>query len=113
MLETRFAAACDKFGIPWRRYDGPDIITPLGNHRPNFIINLIEGREDIIEIKGQFEYEDLIKSEKAKEIYGKRYSLLLERDLKYFEENGIIIRIDPSVPDDFVANLLEQFKNSK
>ncbi len=113
MWEMRFAAACERYNIPWRRYDGPDIITPLGNHRPDFIINIIKDREDIIEIKGQFEYEDLIKSEKAKEIYGKRYSLLFERELKYFEENRMIIQIDPSVPDDLVANLLEQFKKSK
>jgi predicted DNA-binding protein YlxM (UPF0122 family) len=107
MWEMRFAAACERHNIPWRRYDGEDIITPLGNHRPDFIVSELEY---IVEIKGQFDFEDMIKSEKVKEIYGKKYTLLFEEELKYFEENGILISIDPRVPVDIANSLLDQLK---
>jgi len=102
MWELRFAAACDKHNIPWRRYDGPDIITPLGNHRPDFITH----DENIVEIKGQFDYEDLIKTEKTKEIYKRKYFLLFEEELKYFEETGILVNSNPEVPIEMIAEIL-------
>jgi hypothetical protein len=110
--EVRFAAACDKHNIPWRRYDGPDIETPLGNHRPDFIIGP-EDNENIVEIKGQFDYEDLIKTEKVKEIYGRKYSLLFEEELKYFEETGILFIASPDVPLDIVEHFKTQLKSTQ
>ena len=48
MWEVRFVATCERYGIPWRSYDGPDIETSEGIYRPDFIIN----DSDVIEVKG-------------------------------------------------------------
>lgn len=49
--EIRFIAVCERFDIPWRSYDGPDIDTPVGTYRPDFIVTIM-GRERIVEVKG-------------------------------------------------------------
>ena len=85
MWEMRFIVACDKYNIPWRRYDGDLIKTSIGNYRPDFIVG---ADEKIVEVKGRFDNEDKIKTEKAKEIFGDKYLLLFEEDLKKFEETG-------------------------
>ena len=88
MWEMRFIVACDKYNITWRRYDGELIKTSVGNYRPDFIVDI---DEKIVEIKGQFDYEDKIKTEKAKEIFADKYLLLFEEDLKKFEETGKLV----------------------
>jgi hypothetical protein len=95
MWEMRFASACERYNIPWRRYDGEDIITDLGNHRPDFFVG---ENDDIVEIKGQFDYEDLIKTKRTKEIYGEKYFLLFEEQLQYFEKTGILVNSNPEGP---------------
>jgi predicted nuclease of restriction endonuclease-like RecB superfamily len=50
--EIRFYAACLRFDIPIRSYDGPDIQTSQGVYRPDFIITTTDGKERIMEVKG-------------------------------------------------------------
>lgn len=56
-FELRFAACCERFGVPWRRYDGEKIITEAGVYIPDFIINL-NSEEYVVEVKGHIQRED-------------------------------------------------------
>ena len=86
--ELRFAATCMRFDIPCRRYDGDPISTTAGDYYPDFIV----GRnDDIIEIKGYIEKSAEVKIETAHKILGDRYKVLLEEDLKKFEETGELV----------------------
>jgi hypothetical protein len=88
MWEMRFVVACDKYNIPWRRYDGELIVTSVGNYRPDFFVG---ENDDIVEIKGYLDSDSAIKIEAGKQYFGDRYKVLLEEDLKQFEETGILI----------------------
>lgn len=59
--EIRFWAACLRWGIPIRSYDGPDIETSVGAYRPDFIAG---GR--IVEVKGYLRPESEIKISEAR-----------------------------------------------
>lgn len=93
--ELRFVAACYRYGIPWRRYDGDAIETSVGNYRPDFIV----GKQGyVVEIKGHMNYESMIKTEEAKNILGEQYLLVLEKDLIEFENTSNLFGID-LIPD--------------
>lgn len=93
--ELRFVAACYRYGIPWRRYDGDAIETSVGNYRPDFIV----GKQNfIVEIKGHMNYESMIKTEEAKNILGEQYLLVLEKDLIEFENTSNLFGIN-LIPD--------------
>lgn len=62
--EVRFYAVCLRFNIPIRNYDGPDILTSVGNYRPDFIIDL-RGKEYVVEVKGRMMPDAAIKIEEA------------------------------------------------
>lgn len=62
MWEVRFVAACERFNIPWRRYDGPDIITSEGVYRPDFIVN-----DQVVDVKGWLRPESAAKIGEARE----------------------------------------------
>jgi len=83
--ELRFVAACLRFGLPWRRYDGDYIETSEGNYRPDFIAGL---EEYVVEIKGYMNFESAVKIEAGRQAFGDKYILLLEEDLIRFEETG-------------------------
>jgi hypothetical protein len=51
MYELRFVACCERYGIDWRSYDGPEIKTSIENYRPDFVITL-DGIERVVEVKG-------------------------------------------------------------
>jgi hypothetical protein len=62
MWEVRFVAACERFDIPWRSYDGPDIVTPEGIYRPDFIINTTT----VVDVKGWLRPESAVKIDQAR-----------------------------------------------
>ena len=85
--EIRFAACCMRYGIAWRRYDGDDIETPVGNYRPDFIV----GKEErVIEVKGYMNFDSVVKIETAQSLLGDRYLVITEKELIEFEEHGTI-----------------------
>ena len=86
--ELRFAAACYKHNLLWRRYDGDPIHTEVGDYYPDFIVG---NNDNIVEIKGYIDENAVIKTEKAREIFGDKYYLLLEEQLMHFEETGELI----------------------
>lgn len=86
--ELRFAATCLRFDIPCRRYDGDPISTTVGDYYPDFIAG---ENDDIIEIKGYLDKKAEIKINTAHQIFGDRYKILLEEDLKRFEETGELV----------------------
>jgi len=89
--ELRFVAACYRYGISWRRYDGDDVQTSLGNYRPDFIV----GKQNyVVEIKGHMNYDSVIKTETAKIKLGEQYLLVLENDLIEFENTSKLFGID-------------------
>lgn len=63
--EIRFWAACLRFDIPIRSYDGPDIQTSQGVYRPDFIITTTDGKERIMEVKGWLRPESADKIREA------------------------------------------------
>ena len=63
MWEVRFVAACERFSIPWRSYDGPDIQTSEGVYRPDFIVN----GDYVIDVKGWLRPESEQKVIEARE----------------------------------------------
>lgn len=81
--EIRFWAACLRFDIPIRSYDGPDIQTPAGVYRPDFIIN----DDTVVDVKGWLRPESAVKVSSADVLVIDKESLLA------FEQDGII---DPS-----------------
>lgn len=81
--EMRFAAACERFGLEWRSYDGPAFETSYGNYRPDFIV-VVDGEEKIIEVKGQVTQREIDKSQESK------VPLFLYDDLVRFEETGVL-----------------------
>lgn len=62
--EIRFYAACLRFDIPIRSYDGPDIKTSEGVYRPDFIIGK-PGEERVVDVKGWLRPESEIKCREA------------------------------------------------
>lgn len=64
--ELRFWALCQRFDLPVRRYDGPDIKTPEGVYRPDFIVLTSLG-EVIVEVKGYLRPESAVKVRSARE----------------------------------------------
>jgi hypothetical protein len=60
--EIRFWAACLRFDIPIRSYDGPDIQTSVGTYRPDFIVT---DRERIVDVKGYLRDESAQKINEA------------------------------------------------
>ncbi|UTQ77900.1 holliday junction resolvase [Mycolicibacterium phage Kashi_SSH1] len=64
MWEVRFVAACERFDIPWRSYDGPDIETSEGIYRPDFIIGK-PGEERVVDVKGWLRPESEVKCREA------------------------------------------------
>lgn len=77
MWEVRFVAACERFDIPWRRYDGPDIETPAGTYRPDFIIN----DDTVVEVKGWLRPESVVKLDGTTVLFINKDTLLaFERD---------------------------------
>lgn len=62
MWEVRFVAACERFDIPWRSYDGPDIVTSEGIYRPDFIINTTT----VVDVKGWLRPESAVKIDQAR-----------------------------------------------
>ena len=89
--ELRFVAACYRYGISWRRYDGDDIETSVGNYRPDFIV----GKQGyVVEIKGHMNYDSVIKTETAKIELGEQYLLVLENDLIEFENTSKLFGLD-------------------
>ncbi|AVJ48609.1 hypothetical protein SEA_PIER_104 [Mycobacterium phage Pier] len=64
MWEVRFVAACERFDIPWRSYDGPDIETSQGVYRPDFIIGK-PGEERVVDVKGWLRPESEVKCREA------------------------------------------------
>ena len=87
MWEVRFVAACERFDIPWRRYDGPDIETSEGTYRPDFII----WDDTVVDVKGWLRPESEAKCREA----GVR--LVTREDLLEFERGGSLPRksLDP------------------
>lgn len=79
--ELRFVAACERFQIPWHRYDGPGFETSEGVYRPDFIIET-GGKSHLVEVKG---FMDDVSLTKVSELSGKGVELtvvtlaLLER----------------------------------
>lgn len=67
MWEVRFVAACERFGVPWRSYDGPDIRTSLGVYRPDFILTHRDGAERVVDVKGWMRPESAQKIKEANE----------------------------------------------
>ena len=85
--EIRFAACCMRYGIAWRRYDGDDIETPVGNYRPDFIA----GKEEhVVEVKGYMNFDSVVKIETAQRLLGNKYLVITEKELIEFEEYGTI-----------------------
>jgi hypothetical protein len=77
MWEVRFVAACERFDIPWRRYDGPDIATPAGTYRPDFIIH----DDTVVEVKGWLRPESAVKIDGTTVLFINKDALLaFERD---------------------------------
>lgn len=75
--EIRFWAACLRFDIPIRSYDGPDLQTPVGIYRPDFIIN----DDTIVEVKGHLRPESAVKVSSADVLVIDKEALLtFERD---------------------------------
>lgn len=74
--EIRFWAACLRFDIPIRSYDGPDIQTPAGTYRPDFIIN----DDTVVEVKGWLRPESAVKIDSAALFIDKEALLAFERD---------------------------------
>ncbi|QZM07205.1 holliday junction resolvase [Mycobacterium phage EasyJones] len=64
MWEVRFVAACERFDIPWRSYDGPDIETSQGVYRPDFIIGK-PNEERVVDVKGWLRPESEVKCREA------------------------------------------------
>ncbi|QWT30380.1 HNH endonuclease [Mycobacterium phage I3] len=62
--EIRFWAACLRFDIPIRSYDGPDIKTSEGVYRPDFIIGK-PGEERVVDVKGWLRPESEVKCREA------------------------------------------------
>ena len=90
--ELRFVAACFRFNLPWRRYDGELLITSEGNYRPDFIAGI---EEYVIEIKGRMDEVSVVKIEAGKQAFGDKYKVILEDDLIQFEETGELdVKID-------------------
>ena len=81
MWEVRFVAACERFDIPWRRYDGPDIQTPVGVYRPDFIVN----DDTVVEVKGW------LRSGNAEKISNTTVLVIDKEALLAFEQDGIVI----------------------
>lgn len=78
--EIRFWAACLRYDIPIRSYDGPVVETSVGNYRPDFIIN----NSDVIEVKGRFNNGDKEKIEES------GVTVIQESELLRFEEEGVV-----------------------
>ena len=76
--EIRFVAACLRFDIPWRRYDGPDIQTSQGVYRPDFIIN----DSTVVDVKGWLRPESEVKCRES------GVPLVTKEDLLEFEVTG-------------------------
>ncbi|ATN87546.1 hypothetical protein SEA_DIRTMONSTER_94 [Mycobacterium phage DirtMonster] len=62
--EIRFWAACLRFDIPIRSYDGPDIETSQGVYRPDFIIGK-PNEERVVDVKGWLRPESEVKCREA------------------------------------------------
>lgn len=78
--EIRFYAACLRFDIPIRSYDGPDIDTSAGTYRPDFIIN----DDTVIDVKGWLRPESEAKCREA------GVHLVTKEDLVEFERSGVL-----------------------
>ena len=76
--EIRFYAACLRFDIPIRSYDGPDIETSAGVYRPDFIIY----DDVVIDVKGYLRPENEAKYREA----GVR--LVGHEELRVFEQTA-------------------------
>lgn len=76
--EIRFWAACLRFDIPIRSYDGPDFETSIGLYRPDFIV----GDDVVVDVKGWLRSESDVKTAEAEVILVNREDLLL------FEQTG-------------------------
>ena len=75
--EIRFWAACLRFDIPIRSYDGPDIVTLAGTYRPDFIIN----DDTVVEVKGWLRPESAVKLDGNTVLFVNKEALLaFERD---------------------------------
>lgn len=85
--EVRFWAACERFSVPIRSYDGPDIETSLGNYRPDFVITLPSG-EQIVDVKGWYRPESFVKITEANE-RGYDVMLVPKITLLQMESEGI------------------------
>ena len=78
--EIRFWAACLRFDIPIRSYDGPDIQTPAGNYRPDFIVN----DDTLVDVKGWLRPEGAVKIDTAAVLIIDKKALLdFERDGRF------------------------------
>jgi hypothetical protein len=86
LYELRFIACCERFDIPWRSYDGPSIETPVGNYRPDFIVN-INDEEYIIEVKGHITEDAKIKIAIAKDTIP-NFRVWAKELLEWTENNG-------------------------
>ena len=78
--EIRFWAACLRFDIPIRSYDGPDIQTPVGVYRPDFIIN----DDTVVEVKGW------LRSGNAEKISNSDILVIDKDALLAFEQSGVL-----------------------
>lgn len=78
--EIRFWAACLRFDIPIRSYDGPDMETSEGIYRPDFIIN----DSDVIEVKGWLRPESEAKLEESGVL------VIRQDELFEFEKTGCL-----------------------
>lgn len=78
--EIRFWAACLRFGIPIRSYDGPDIDTPAGIYRPDFIIN----DDTVVEVKGY------LRPDGATKVLSATVLVVDQETLLRFESGGIL-----------------------
>lgn len=77
--EIRFWAACLRFNVPVRSYDGPDIETSVGTYRPDFIV----GNDDlVVDVKGWLRPESEVKCRESG-------VLVVDRGmLESFEQDG-------------------------
>lgn len=85
MWEVRFVAACERFDVPWRSYDGFDIQTSHGLYRPDFIVNA----NTVIDVKGYLRPESAAKIADAR-TRGFDVEVIDRHALVRFEEAGVL-----------------------
>jgi ribosomal protein L28 len=84
--EIRFWAACLRFNIPIRSYDGPDLITAVGTYRPDFIVH----DSLVVDVKGWLRPESAEKISKATVLMIDKEALLA------FEADGCFPCVRPT-----------------